>query len=184
MSLWTKIRERRSLLDEIINDLEDLKSRGTFENVYAIDENIKFFEALRSLPKYIKWLIKEMPKIDGSRLLELSDFHLANGKWESILQRELLVLEKKKFPDVLRDLRKEIVKQIESFAGAKEILLLVSIGSGTMEIECQVIRDLRAMGSTQKIIFVGIDNSEASIGAAQENLAELHIPVTRLQGIN
>jgi len=65
MSLWTKIRERRSLLDEIINDLEDLKSRGTFENVYAINENIKFFEALKSLLKYIKWLIKEMPKIDG-----------------------------------------------------------------------------------------------------------------------
>jgi len=40
MSLWTKIRERRQLLDEIIKDLKDLKSRGNFENQYAIDENI------------------------------------------------------------------------------------------------------------------------------------------------
>ena len=65
---------RVAQINEILKDLEDLKKRG-FENTYAVDENIKFFEALKSLLKYIKWLIKEMPKIDGSRLLELSDFH-------------------------------------------------------------------------------------------------------------
>jgi len=27
-------------IDEILKDLEDLKSRGTFENTYAIDGNI------------------------------------------------------------------------------------------------------------------------------------------------
>ena len=79
MSLRAKIREKHRLLDEIIRDLEGLKKTG-FENQYAIDENIKFFKALYSLPRYVWWLIKEMPKIDGSRLLELSDFHLANGK--------------------------------------------------------------------------------------------------------
>lgn len=174
---------RLEQINEILKDLEDLKKRG-FENMYAVEENIKFFRALYSLPRYARWLIKEMPKIDGSRLLELSDFHLHNGKWESILQKELLALEKKKIPDVLRGLRKEIVKQIENLAGAKEMLLLVSVGSGTMEIERQVVRDLRARGSAQKITFVGIDNSEASIKAAQENLAELYIPIAMLQSLD
>ncbi len=67
MGLMTKIKDRKQLLGEIIRDLEDLKKRG-FENQYAIDENIKFFEAIKSLPKYIKWLIKEMPKIDDLSL--------------------------------------------------------------------------------------------------------------------
>jgi len=101
-----KTKKKHKLLDEIIKDLEGLKSRGTFENVYAIDENIKFFKALHSLPRYIWWLIKEKPKIDGSRLLELSDFHLADGKWESILQKELLEIEQWKFPDNLARFRK------------------------------------------------------------------------------
>ena len=53
MILHAKIKDRKRVLDEIIRDLEDLKKRG-FENQYAIDENIKFFEALKSLLKYIK----------------------------------------------------------------------------------------------------------------------------------
>jgi len=62
MSWRAKIKDRKQLLDEIIRDLEGLKKRG-FENQYAIDENIKFFKALYSLPRYVWWLIKEMPKI-------------------------------------------------------------------------------------------------------------------------
>ena len=70
-------KARREHINEILKDLTDLKSRD-FENVYAVDENIKFFEAMYSLPRYVWWLFKEMPKIDGSRLLELSDFHLVS----------------------------------------------------------------------------------------------------------
>src|SRR3989338_3319479 len=95
-------------INEILKDLIYLKKRG-FENQYAVDENIKFFEALKSRWAYIKWLINDRPQIDGSRLLELSDFHLANGKWERILQDELLVLEQKKFPDVQGIIRKAII---------------------------------------------------------------------------
>ncbi len=60
-------KARVAQINEILKDLTDLKSKD-FENQYAIDENIKFFEALYSLPRYIWWLVKEMPKIDGSRL--------------------------------------------------------------------------------------------------------------------
>ena len=34
---------RLQQIDEILKDLENLKKRG-FENQYALDENIKFFE--------------------------------------------------------------------------------------------------------------------------------------------
>lgn len=44
-------KARLEQIDEILKDLTDLKSKG-FENQYAIDENIKFFKALYSLPRY------------------------------------------------------------------------------------------------------------------------------------
>jgi len=49
MSWRAKIKDRKRVLGEIIRELEDLKKRG-FENQYAIDENIKFFEAI-NLPR-------------------------------------------------------------------------------------------------------------------------------------
>lgn len=48
---------RLAQINEILKDLEDLKKRG-FENQYALDENIKFFEAMRSLVEYIGIAIK------------------------------------------------------------------------------------------------------------------------------
>lgn len=106
---------RTEQINEILKDLKDLKKRG-FENQYALDENIKFFEALKTKWGFIKWLRKEMPKIDGSRLLELSDFSLGHGRWEAILQAELLEIEQWKFPDNLLQFRKTLLKQINEAA--------------------------------------------------------------------
>jgi len=184
MSLRAKIREKHRLLDEIIRDLEGLKKTG-FENQYAIDENIKFFKAMYSLPRYFRWLVKEMPKIDGSRLLELSDFPLGHGRWESILQAELLEIEKWKFPDNLMQFRKELLKQINdlSQSSGSQGLLLMSLGSGPMEIERQIILALKKENVIQKIVFVGVDSSQASLDAAKNNLAELNIPIVQTDSL-
>jgi len=177
-------RARLEQIKEILKDLRDLKKQG-FENQYAIDENIKFFEALKSLQGYIKWLFRERPKIDGSRLLELSDFHLSNGKWESILQAELLEIEKWRFPDNLLQFRKELLKQISELprSSGGRILLLMSLGSGPMEIERQIITVLRKGKSTQKIVFIGVDNSQASLDTAKNNLKELNIPILQVDNL-
>lgn len=170
-------------IDEILKDLEGLKKRG-FENMYALDENIKFFEAMRSPFKYIKWLINEKPKINGSRLLELSDFPLGHGRWESTLQSELLALEKKRFPDVLNIPRSAILKQISKIQDNNKRLVIVGLGSGTFEMERQIIEKLKAQHDQHKIIFIGIDNSSASIEAAKKNLIGIDVQIVDVADIN
>ena len=45
---------RLQQINEILKDLYELKE-SNFENQYAVEENIKFFKAIKSVPSYIKW---------------------------------------------------------------------------------------------------------------------------------
>lgn len=178
-------RARSQQIDEILKDLKDLKKQG-FENMYALDENIKFFEAMRSPLKYIKWFLNDRPKIDGSKLLELSDFPLGHGRWEAILQAELLEIEQWKFPDNLMQFRKILLKQIEEVTKIidKKTLLLMSLGSGSMEVERQVILTLKKRDFKNKVVFVGVDLSQASLDTAKNNLKTLNIPIEQVSNIS
>jgi len=175
---------RLAQINEILKDLYELRE-SNFENQYAVEENIKFFEAMRSPLKYIKWLINERPKIDGSRLLELSDFHFHDGKWERILQQELLEIERWRFPDNLLQFRKELLKQISELSKfyGDRTLLLMGLGSGPMEIERQIINKLKKENSVQKIVFIGVDNSQTSLDVAKNNLNELNIPIIQVDSL-
>jgi hypothetical protein len=172
---------RTQQIDEILKDLEGLKKRG-FENQYAVDENIKFFEAMRSPFKYIKWLINEKPKIDGSRLLELSDFPLGHNRWEDMLQRELLKIEQWKFPDNLARFRKSMLGLLQHLKSDKRLILL-NLGCGPMELERQIIKNYRANNNQQKIVFVGIDMSGASLSLAEENIKSTNIPLEKVSSL-
>lgn len=167
-------------LREIISDLKDTVKLDD----YAKKENITFFESLRNPLSFLCWLIFKMPKIKGEQLLELSDFHLSEGKWEKILQKELRDLEANKFLDILRPLKKEILTFIKSNRGRGETLIIVNIGSGSMEIEKQLIRQLQKENIDKKIIFIGLDNSKASIAFAKENLALDNIELKVLDNQN
>lgn len=174
-----KYLNRKQLLDEIIADLEAHKTSGRCKNAYALEANLAFFRSLYRFRDFWRWFRQVRPTLDGQRLLELSDFHLSDGKWERMLQRELLKIEKWKFPDILGRIRKELLKQITELGQSDRHLILVSIGAGSMEIERQLITKLRETGSKQKIIFFGIDNSEASLDIANDNLADLGVKLIR-----
>ncbi len=178
-------RARTQQIDKIIRNLGDLKKQG-FENMYALDENIKFFEAMRSPIKYVKWFINERPKINGSQLLELSDFPLGHGRWEAILQTELLEIEQWKFPDNLVRFRKILLNQIDNIAtlSNQRPLLLMSLGSGSMEIERQIIFALKKINFKNKITFIGVDLSQASLDTAKNNLKLLDIPIEQVSSLN
>ncbi|HEY4476863.1 MAG TPA: hypothetical protein VJB69_02705 [Candidatus Paceibacterota bacterium] len=180
----SKYLVRKQLLDEIIVDLEIHKKSGQCENSYALEANLNFFRSLYRFRDFWHWFRKVRPTLDGKRLLELSDFHLSNGKWERMLQKELLEIEKWKFPDVLGRIRKEILKQIAELNQPGRHLILVSIGSGSMEIERQLIIKLREKGNNQKIIFFGIDNSNTSLDIANENLVDLKIKLFRISNLD
>lgn len=173
---------RTEQIEEILQDLKDLKKQG-FENMYALDENIKFFEAMRSPFKYIKWFISERPKIDGSRLLELSDFPLGHGRWEAILQAELLEIEQWKFPDNLARFRKSTLELLQHLQ-SDERLVLLNLGCGPMELERQIIQNYLATNNKQKIVFVGIDTSDASLTLAENNIQSARIPLKRVSSFD
>ena len=62
-------------IDGILEKLRQFKNDPRYsDRLYAIAENIKFVEAMKSLPRYLWWLLTRAPKIDGARLLELTDF--------------------------------------------------------------------------------------------------------------
>ena len=173
---------RTQQIKEILKDLEALKKHG-FENMYALDENIKFFEAMRSPFKYIKWLVTEKSKIDGSRLLELSDFPLRHNRWEDILQRELLEIEQWKFPDNLARFRKSMLGLLQHLKSDKR-LVLINLGCGPMELERQIVKNYLTNNNQQKIVFVGIDMSDASLGLAEENIKSISIPLEKVSLLN
>ncbi|MEK7643232.1 MAG: hypothetical protein AAB372_02185 [Patescibacteria group bacterium] len=177
--LFRKNKERLKLIDEIIADLKTLRTSG-FENQYAVEANIRFFEAIKTVRGYIHWLRNERKKLDGSKLLELSDFPLGHGRWESILQEDLREIERWKFPDVLMNLRKALFSIIKELRTHKENLFIVSLGSGTMEIDRQLVLLLQKENFSGQIIFVGIDLSDTSLGAAKDNLTALGSPTILL----
>lgn len=176
-------QKRHELLCEILTDLYDLKRRG-HENSYALNANIRYFESVSSFSSYMRWLFFEMPNLDGEKLLELSDFHLRNGEWEKILQKELLEVEQWDFPDLLKQLRFEILKTLEALTNATRPLLLVNIGAGAMEIDRQIINFLKKQKNQQKIVFIGIDNSQESLDVARINLSGCGVPIEQLTELN
>ena len=155
-------------INRVISDLTKLRQTRE-DQQYAIDQNIAFFEATRSLPKYLYWLITKYPKIDPRRILELADFNLSNGLWQQTLLHQLMNLEKNPF-DVIRPLRSEIVQTLQYISKeATEPMVIINIGCGGMEIERQVTAKITTP-LQQSIIFIGIDNSPVAGAIARKNL--------------
>ena len=97
---------RKEIIIHILKDLEDLRSSSSFHNTYALEENIAFFEAIRSIRTYIVWLIKRAPKLEREKLLELTDFPFP--RWDREMHRKLVEMEKKISRDSLRHLLIEL----------------------------------------------------------------------------
>lgn len=170
---------RTRQIEEVLADLRALQKEGV-QNEYALKENIKFFEALRSRWAYLRWLISEMPKINGGNLLELSDFLLP--RWQAILQQDLLALEKKERPDVIGPLKKELVKRIMNISKEKDApLVILNVGAGGMEIERQTVERLRKEHSSARVIFIGSDSAEVSLELAEKNISLAKISVVTIK---
>ena len=128
---------RNEIIDHVLNDLQTLKKDKNFHNIYALEENIAFFEAIKSFSGYLSWLIKRAPKLERLKLLELTDFPFP--KWDRMLHENLVMMEKKKFPDMIGPLRDVIVK----FVIENKPKFLMDFGFGGMEVALQVIKELQ-----------------------------------------
>ena len=178
------IKKRSAIIDAAILDLLEYRKSCDQQLYYSIDENIRFFEAARSLPRYIFWLLTEYSKINGHRILELSDFHLREGEWEKMLLGQLLTLERKNIPDLIGPLRKQLSKEIRTITQQKnEPIVVINMGCGGMETERRIALGLFKKPLTQPIIFIGIDSSPAAIKVAQQNLRSFSKEFTQLESL-
>lgn len=157
---------------EIENALEKLKQFKVDERfkdkLYAIEENILFLQSIKSLPRYVWWLLTRASKIDGSRLLELTDFPVE--EWDVKMHERLIEMERRERPGLARPLRDRIFSFILK---ENRSLVLVNLGAGGMEVDRQVISLLIEKKYDKPIIFIGVDKSPITHKIAKENLNSL-----------
>ena len=167
--------KRQTLIDYVIKDLTNLRQKSDKSFHYSIDQNIAFFNAARSLPRYIYWLLTQYSRVDSHRILELSDFHLRSGLWEESLLLDLVRLEKSRMIDLVGPLREELLKQLKTIAPKiNHPLVAINVGCGVMEIERQIIDHLIKSPLNVPVIFIGIDNSQAALDMSRANLRSYH----------
>lgn len=175
-------REKNECIDRIVKDLKRIRPQAEGDRLYALDENVRFFEASRTWSSYVAWILFEMPNVDGTRLLELSDFDIP--EWQTMLQKELMEIEQQKYPDILAQLRGELVKEV--LAASSRLtrhLVLLGIGAGSMEVERQLVNELRHLKNTRPILFVIVDNSQASLDAGFKNIGRSGVHCIQRDGI-
>mgnify|MGYP001584098075 FL=1 len=130
------MKKRRIIeIDGILEKLREFKSDSRYgDRLYAIEENIRFAEAMKSLPRYVWWLFTRAPKIDGSKLLELTDFPVE--EWDVRMHGRLIEVERSKKIKLI----KPLVDKISEFIFKEnKPLILANLGAGGMEADRQVI---------------------------------------------
>jgi hypothetical protein len=158
---------RQQKISDIIKDLGTLKGGIKPDQLYAINENIRFFEASRGIFSYVKWLFGRARILDGSRLLEINDLL---PKYDEAMHRKLIEMEAKKFPGLIKLL---VDKLLELILESRRDIVVADFGSGGMEAERQIITELCKRNYNHKVVFIGIDQSVSAHRVAKDNLRSL-----------
>jgi len=163
------MKKRRIEIEGILQKLQEFKNDPRYgDRLYAIEENIRFVEAMKSLPRYVWWLLTRAPKIDGARLLELTDFPVE--EWDVSMHGRLMEVERNKKIKLIKPL---VDKILEFIFKKNRPLTLVNLGAGGMEVDRQVISELIEKKYDKPIIFIGVDKSPVTNKIAKENLNSL-----------
>lgn len=160
------MKNRKEIIKEVLNDLRSLRlSSGV--NKYAVEENIIFFEACKSIFTYLFWTLKRIPKIDGEKLLEINDLL---PKWDLVMHEKLNEMEKKEFPGLITPLVKKIIQII---LNENNQITVMSLGCGGMEAERQIINGLISNKNNTSVTFIGVDRSTVAAQIIKNNLKDL-----------
>ncbi len=159
---------REKQIGLILRQLESARSAAiSTRQTYALEQNIRLMESLRSLTGFINWLANDLPRLQGDRLLELNELL---PEWDGLIHDQLLGVERHKWPAFIRPMVDALVHEITS---ARREMVLLDIGSGAMEIERQVITRLLERRKVAPTTFIAIDESASAHSRARANLAEL-----------
>ena len=146
------MKNRKEIIKEVLNHLKLLQSNNSI-NQYAVEENINFFKASKSIPTYLFWVIKKAPRVDGERLLEINDLL---QKWDLAMHERLIEIEKRTFPGLITPLVEKIANII---LNTNNQITVMSFGCGGMEAERQIISSLIANKHDTRVVFIGVDRS-------------------------
>lgn len=158
---------RAKQIEEILGDLDNIRKTATAKNLYAIDANIEFFKAVKSVGGYLQWLLFRAPKTNREKLLEVNDLL---PKYDEEVYKELIRVENKDFPGLIKPLVRKIVNFIISRKGLTRIM---DLGSGGGELEKQIIGDLMKKGHSAPTVLFAVDKSLAAHLVARDNLKTL-----------
>ncbi|MFA5023200.1 MAG: hypothetical protein WC385_00425 [Candidatus Paceibacterota bacterium] len=156
---------RLQKINAIQNRLEGFyQEKPCFE--YQAEALLDFFRATKNIFSYFYWLVVRAPKLDPKKILEVNDLEIP--EWEEIMYKNLIRVERSKSIALVEPLVQSIYKKIAERGGG---LILASLGSGSMEIERQVIEKVGK--EIEPCLFIGIDISPTSKQVAKNNLAGL-----------
>jgi hypothetical protein len=159
---------RNEIIDSALKKLRVFEAEDNDERRgYAIRENIVFLEAARSLPRYFWWLLRVAPKLDGSRLLELTDFPVE--EWDVAMHERLIEMQKRKRPGLVTPLVSAITEYVQN---ESRDLIVVNLGAGGMEVDRQVAEWALKANHPHTLTLVAVDKSPTTRRIAYENLKE------------
>ncbi len=160
---------RKGEIDAALKKLAELEAGNPDERkAYAIRENIAFLEAARSLPRYVWWLLTVAPKLDGSRLLELTDFPVE--EWDVAMHTRLIELQKRKQPGLITPLVNAITEYMRE---ESRDLVIADLGAGGMEVDRQVAEWALKANHPFRLTIVAVDKSPVTRRIADKNLKGL-----------
>ena len=169
--------KRLQEIEGAIKKLEEFERNPVYaDRLYAIKENIIFLKAARSLPAYIKWLLTRTGKLDGSKLLELTDFPVP--EWDRKMHWRLIEMQKRDNPGLVKPLVEAIVDFVKK---ENRDLICANLGAGGMEVDRQVIRRLIDSSYNKRLVIVAVDKSETTREIAKENLASLNSEIELIE---
>jgi len=164
------VTDRRAVIEHVLKDLATLKNNPKFENQYAINELIIFFNAIKTYPSYVRWIVKRAPKLDRTRLLELTDLPFA--RWDRAMHEKLIELESKDFPGLVTPIVNRLVELIEEKKSGAPFIGL-HLGSGGREVDRQVVKKLIDKKHIGRVALIGADISSVANDLAKENFQEI-----------
>lgn len=161
--------KRRQQIEDALMRLKEFQSHPAYsDKQYAIHANIAFLEATRSIPKYLWWLFMVAPKLDDSRLLELTDFPVE--EWDVAMHERLIELQKRKQPGLVAPLVSAIIEYIQK---ESRDLIITNLGAGGMEVDRQVAEWALKTNHLHTLTIVAVDKSPITRKIADKNLKAL-----------
>ena len=160
---------RRQQIEKALAQLERFKADPAYaDKRYALDANSVFLRAARSWLSYLWWLFMVAPKLDGSRLLELTDFPVE--EWDVAMHDRLIALQKRKRPGLIAPLVGAIAEYLQK---ESRDVVMANLGAGGMEVDRQVASWALQTGYPHALTIVAVDKSPVTRRLAEKNLREL-----------